>query len=85
LLYADRLLAGDFAYFDYESVYPFGSGLLLLLPVRLFTDDIFVVRLKPVFFASGLLGVFTFRTRRVLPALITLVVLLGTWPKDTLY
>jgi hypothetical protein len=85
LLYSDRLLAGDFAYLDYESVYPFGLGLLLVLPVSLFTDDVLVVRLIPLFLASGLLGVFAFRTHRVLPVLITSVVLLGTWPEGTLY
>ncbi len=85
LLYTDRLLAGDFAYFSYESVYPFGLGALLALPVALLQDDLLLIRLLPFALAVLMVSLLILRTRRTLPALVLLVVLLGTWPEGALF
>jgi hypothetical protein len=77
LLYTDRLLAGDFAYFSYESVYPFGLGALLALPVALLQDDLLLIRLLPFALAVLMVSLLILRTRRTLPALVLLVVLLA--------
>lgn len=85
LLYADRLLEGDLAYVDYESVYPLGLGALLVLPSLFVGNDLLLIRLIPIALAALMITVFAINRRRVIPPLVLLVVLLGTWPEGALF